>query len=257
MIAKDDLIMKLRISVKNLKEIADLLNTIVSEAKLTFKKDGVVIKAVDPAHVAMVSLEIPSGSFEVYDLDAEEDISLDIERLKSILKLASSGDVISITKEKDRLKFEMGTIVKTLSLLDNNTITTPRVPQVSSESYVVVAKYELEKGLKAAEDVSDSIRLTLTANDFRARSLSDTEESEMILSKELLKEIRCEESVKSSYPLDYLLKLVKSLSSTDSLKLSFKDDYPLTIEFEFGQPAKGSSDGYIKGIFLLAPRMEQ
>ena len=115
MIAKDDLIMKLRISVKNLKEIADLLNTIVSEAKLTLKKDGVTIKAVDPAHVAMVSLEIPSGSFELYDLDAEEDISLDIERLKSILKLASSGDVISITKEKDRLKFEMGTIIKTLS----------------------------------------------------------------------------------------------------------------------------------------------
>lgn len=249
--------MKLKISVRNLKEIADLLNTIVSEAKFSFKKDGVIIKAVDPAHVAMVSLEIPPGTFDNYEIDPEEDISLDIERLKSILKLASSSDAISIVKEKDRLKFEIGTIVKTLSLLDNNTISTPRVPQVSSESFVVLAKYELEKGLKAAEDVSDSIRLTLSSNDFRARSLSDTEESEMVLSRELLKEIKCEESVKSSYPLDYLLKLVKSLSSTDTLKLSFKDDYPLTIDFEFGQPAKGSSDSYIKGIFLLAPRMEQ
>ncbi|MEM0155989.1 MAG: DNA polymerase sliding clamp [Thermoplasmataceae archaeon] len=249
--------MKLKISVKNLKEVADLLNTIVSEAKFSFKKDGVIIKAVDPAHVAMVSLEIPTDVFEMYELDQEEEISLDIERLKSILKLANSGDVITVYKEKERLKFEIGTIIKTLSLLDNNSITTPRVPQVSSESYVVLPKFELEKGLKAAEDVSDSIRLTLSSNDFRARSLSDTEESEMVLSRELLKEIKCEESVKSSYPLDYLLKLVKSLSSTDSLKMSFKDDYPLTLDFEFGQPAKGSVGSYIKGVFLLAPRMEQ
>ena len=120
----------------------------------------------------------------------------------------------------------------------------------------MLAKSELERGLKAAEDVSDAIRLTLSPEDFKARSISDSEESEMILPKDMLKEIKCQDSIKSSYPLEYLLKLVKSLGSSEDLKLSFKDDYPLTVEFTLGQ-TKGSSEGAIKGLFLLAPRMEQ
>ena len=68
--------------------------------------------------------------------------------------------------------------------------------------------------------------------------------------KDMLKEINCKSPIKSLYPLEYLLKFVKSVSSAEDLKLSFKDDYPLTIEFKFG------GQGMMKGLFLLAPRTE-
>lgn len=248
--------MRISISVKNLKEVADLLNTVVTEAKFKLDNNGISVKAVDPAHVAMISIDVPKEIFSEYQIDEEEEIALDVERLKAVIKLASSSDLVTISREKEKLRFEIGNIVKSISLLDNNSVTTPRIPQISSEYYVVMGKGDLEKGLRAAEDVSDAIRLTLTESDFKARAMSDSEESEMILQKDMLKEINCKNSVKSSYPLEYMLKLVKSLASSGDMKLSFKDDYPLTIEFSIN-PGKDNSGKYISGVFLLAPRMEQ
>lgn len=238
------------ISVKNFREILDLLNTVVSEAKFKLDSSGMQVKAVDPAHVAMVTLDIPKEAFNDYMVDSEEELAVDIDRVKSVIKLASSGDNISVSKVQEKLKFELGTISKSIALLDNSTVSIPKVPQISSEHYVVVPKQYMEMGLKAAEDVSDSIRFILTADELRARSSSDSEDSEMVLPKDMLKEIKCTGQIKCSYPLEYLLKLVRSLSSADDLRLSFKDEYPLTINFNFGQGGK------MKGSFLLAPRTE-
>jgi len=247
---------RMTISIRNLKEIADLLNTVVNEAKFKLDANGLSVKAVDPAHVAMISIDVPREMFLDFQVEGEDEISLDIEKLKSIIRLANSTDSVTMIKEKEKLKFEINNITKSVSLLDNNTVFTPRVPQIASESYVVLSKSELERGLKAAEDVSDSIKFLLSPDDFKARSISDSEESELILTREMLKEIKCGTPVKSSYPLEYLLKLIKSLSSAEDLKLGFKDDYPLTIEFTFGSSKSGEARA-ISGSFLLAPRMEQ
>ncbi len=243
---------RMNISVKNLKDVVDMLGTVVTEAKFRITGSGITVNAVDPAHVAMVSLDIPKNAFLEYEISGDEEISIDLEKVKGIIKLASSNESIIIIKEKEKLKFEIGTIVKSISLIDNSQITTPRVPQIAAEDYAVASKGELEKGLRAAEDVSDAIRLTLTPENFSAKSVSESDESEMIIPKEMLKEIVCKDTIKSSYPLDYLLKLVKSISPNEDIKISFKNDYPLTIEFNLGTDASER----IKGRFLLAPRME-
>ncbi len=243
---------RMNISVKNLKDVVDTLSTVVTEAKFKISQQGISVNAVDPAHVAMVSLEIPKGVLSEYDIDNEEELSMDLEKVKGILKLASGNDSFIITKDKEKLRFEIGNIIKSISLLDNNQITTPRVPQIVAEDYIVLNKGDLEKGLRAAEDVSDAIRLTMNPDSFSAKSMSDADESEMILPKDMLKEIQCKESIKSSYPLEYLLKFMKSISPNEEIKLSFKSDYPLTIEFNLGT----ESPERIKGRFLLAPRME-
>ena len=124
---------RLSISVKNLKEVADLLNTVVTEAKFKLDQSGLSVKAVDPAHVAMISIDVPKESFNEYQIDSEEEIAIDVEKLKSVIRLASSTDAVTITKEKERLKFEIGSIIKSVALLDPNSVTTPRVPQISSD----------------------------------------------------------------------------------------------------------------------------
>ncbi len=242
---------RMSISVKNLKEIVDMLGTIVSEVKFKLEPNGISVTAVDPAHVAMISLDIPKKAFSEYDLDAPDEIAVDLDKVKSVIRLASSNDTIVISKDRDKLRFEIGTIIKSISLLDNSSVTTPRVPQISSEDYVIISKSDFEKGLRAAEDVSDAIRLTLTPESFSAKSASDSDESEMLLPKDMLKDISCSQPVKSSYPLEYLLKLVKSISSNEDIKIAFKSDYPLSIEFSFNSETEP-----ISGRFLLAPRME-
>ena len=243
---------KLSISIKNLREIIDLLNTVVSEAKLKLDSNGLNVKAVDSAHVAMIDIHMNRESFIDYDVDQEDELAVDVDKLKGIIKLATSNDNIVMIKENERLKFKLGSISKSIPLLDNSSVLTPKVPAIHSESYVVLRKGELERGLKAAEDVSDAIKLIMKPEEFRARSASESEDSEMVLQKSDLIELNCSTEVKSSYPLDYLLRLVKSLGNAEELKLSFKDDYPLSIEFK---TSKDSVEG-VSGFFLLAPRME-
>jgi proliferating cell nuclear antigen len=243
---------RMNISVKNLKDVVDTLSTVVTEAKFKIGQQGINVNAVDPAHVAMVSLEIPKSVFSEYDVDGEEEVSMDLEKVKGILKLASGNESFIITKEREKLKFEIGNVIKSIALLDNNQITTPRVPQIAAEDYIVLNKGDFEKGLKAAEDVSDAIRLTMSPDSFSAKSMSDADESEMVLPANMLKEIKCSEQIKSSYPLEYLIKFMRSISPNEEIKISFKSDYPMTIEFSLGN----ESSDRIKGRFLLAPRME-
>ncbi len=245
--------MRLNISVRSLKEITDLLSAIVTEAKFRIDDAGFSVTAVDPAHVAMVSLNVPKEAFNEFQTDGQEDIALDIDRLKSIIKLTSSSENVGITKEKEKLKFDLGTISKSISLLDSSTITTPKIPSIASEYFAVVKKSDFERGLRAAEDISDSIKFTLSQDGFRASASSESEESEMTLPKDMISELQCDGSIKSSYPLEYLLKFIRAMSSADTLKLSFRDDYPLSIEFYLDQ----NQNAKIKGLFLLAPRMEQ
>lgn len=240
----------LNISVKNLRELADLINTVVTEAKFKLDKSGMYVRAVDPAHVAMITIDMPKETFVEFQVDGEEELALDLEKLKNVLKLAGSADNVFIKKLNEKLRFELGTISKSITLLDNNVVSTPKIPQISSDSFLVIHRGDLERGLRAAEDVSDAIRLTLTPEEFTAKAHSDSEESEMIVPKDMLKEIKCSSTVKSLYPLEYLLKFVKALSSAEDMKISFKDDYPVTVEFHFG------SSGQMKGTFMLAPRTE-
>jgi len=198
----------------------------------------------------MINAEVPREAFVEYQIDSDEEIALDLEKLKNVLKLAGSNDNVFVRKTNDKLKFELGTVSKSITLLDNSIVTVPKIPQISSESFLVISRGDFERGLKAAEDVSDAIKFTLSPEEFTARSASDSEDSEMTIPKDMLKEIKCSGTIKSLYPLEYLLKFVKSIPSSETLKLSFKDDYPLTIEFNFG------GSGLMKGLFLLAPRTE-
>ena len=47
------------------KPLSVLLNTVVGEAKFKFDKSGVIVRVVDPAHVAMVNAEVPKEAFEL------------------------------------------------------------------------------------------------------------------------------------------------------------------------------------------------
>ena len=46
-----------------LKEVVNVVSTLVDEAKFTVNSDGLTIKAVDPAHIAMVDLTLGKDAF--------------------------------------------------------------------------------------------------------------------------------------------------------------------------------------------------
>src|SRR3989304_5140513 len=84
-----------KVKAEVLKEVVDVVSTLVDEAKFNIGKDAVTVKAVDPAHVAMVDLSLDRAAFDGYKAD-EGELGIDMDKMKEILRLAKSGDVISL-----------------------------------------------------------------------------------------------------------------------------------------------------------------
>ncbi|MCD6276206.1 MAG: DNA polymerase sliding clamp [Thermoplasmata archaeon] len=241
--------MRVKMNVKDMKEVTNLLLTLVSEAKFEFGSEGMSVKAVDPAHVAMIVLEVGKEAFLEYDVKEEEELGVDLDKVKDILKLASSGEVVEISKDGNKLTFLIGNLTRSMPLIDTSALSVPRVPNLVLPAKVVIPVDEFAHGIKAAESISDNITLRITPSEFEMFTQGDEDSARLSIPKDMLKELSCDEPVKSMYPVDYLLKLVKAMDSADYLTIYMGTDYPIKIEFDVV-----SANG--RATYLLAPRIE-
>ncbi|HEQ78880.1 MAG TPA: proliferating cell nuclear antigen (pcna) [Euryarchaeota archaeon] len=239
-----------RIRAENLREIVEVLSTLVDEVKVSINKDEISTKAVDPAHVAMVDLVVSKKAFEKFKGD-EMELGLHLDKLKSILKLTRSGDEISMhyDEDKNRLIVQVGNITRTMALVDTAGMSEPKVPKLSLPSSMTVKVSELVQGIRAAESISDHIALHMTPEGFQMNSEGETDSTSLKIPKESLEELKTKESVRSLFPLDYFTNMVKAASSADTVSMWLGTDFPVKIEFSLA-----GGHGHVR--YLLAPRIE-
>jgi len=233
-----------------LKEVIDVVSTLVDEAKVTAGKDGLTVKAVDPAHVAMVDLTLDRGAFEAYKADDVE-LGLDMDKMKEVLKLSRAGEVLAIDHEEDknRLTVHVGNITRRMSLVDTAGMSDPKVPNLNLPAKVKVRTEELRQGIRASESVSDHIALIATPDGFEILSEGDTDSANLKLPKDMLDELVCKDKVRSLFPLDYFSNMVKAIGSAPTVTMYMGSDYPVRMEFDIA-----GGKGQVK--YLLAPRIE-
>ncbi len=242
---------KAKIKMEVLRELVEVISTLVSEVKLSISKDGIGVKAVDPSHVAMLVLDLNKSAFEEFAGEPTE-IGVDIEKLKEVLRLSKPGDILDLQFDggKNRLVIKVGNVTRHMSIVDPAGITDPKVPNVSPPGVATVKMDELRQGIRGSESISDHVTLTLEPEAFTMHSEGETDRVDMRLGKESLPLLESKESVKSMYPLDFFSSMVKSITSSDQVTLHVGNEYPLKIEFDV-------AGGKGKGRFLLAPRVEE
>ncbi len=233
-----------------LKELVDVVSTLVDEAKLNVGKDSVTVKAVDPAHVAMVDLSLDRGGFEAFKAE-EAELGLDMDKMKEILRLAKAGEVISIThdEDKNRLVVTVGNTTRRMSLVDTAGMSDPKVPSLNLPAKLVVRTDELRQAIRASESVSDHIALKASPEGFEVVSEGDTDTVSHMVPKDLLEELQAKDAVRSLFPLDYFSNMVKAISTAPTVALYLGTDYPVRMEFKIA-----GGKGEVK--YLLAPRIE-
>ena len=242
---------KLRIKMENLREVVEVVSTLVSEVKFSVSKDGLEAKAVDPSHVAMLVLKLQKGVFEEFTGEPTE-IGVDIEKLKEVLRLSKPGDLLNLAYDggKGKLEVSVGKIVRHMGVVDPAGITDPKVPNVNPPGKVVLKTDELRQGIRGSESISDHVTLTLDPEFFSMHSEGENDRLDLKIPKSELTLLEAKETVKSMYPLDFFSSMVKSISSAEEVTIFVGNEYPLKLEFSF---AGGRGDAR----FLLAPRVEE
>lgn len=233
-----------------LKGLVNIISTLIDEVKFTIGSEGMTLKAVDPAHVAMIEMEIGKGAFESYEAEDTE-IGLDLDKVKGVLKLASSGDIIRMEQDEShgRLVFKIGNITRRMNLVDTSSMSDTKVPQLTLTADIGIAVDELQKGIRAAESISDHITLRAGPDYFELSCEGDTDSASLRLDKGSLVSLDTEADVCSMFPLDYFSNIIKAIPAGTVVNIELDNDYPVKLVFSL-------ADGNAKVDYLLAPRIE-
>lgn len=241
-----------KIKAEFIKTIIDATAILVDESKFKFGEDGMYGRTVDPAHVGMIDFKIDKNAFDEYQCDNEMEIGIDLEKLTSILRIAGTEDMISFIYAKDqgRMTVNIGNLTRKIALLNTAEMPDTKIPSLDLPAKISIPVNEMWQAIRAAEPISDHIKLIADSESFQMIAEGDTDVVELKLSKEQLYDLKCNETVKSMFPLDYLSDMIKvAKGKTEEVHLLLGNNFPLKLEFNMAEKA-------ITIVYLLAPRIE-
>jgi proliferating cell nuclear antigen len=233
-----------------LKGIIDVTSPLVNEVKFNITPKGITLRAVDPAHVAMVDLEVNSKAFDEFKA-TEMELGIDMDKFGSIMRLSSSGDMVSLDydEESNRLIVKIGNLIRKMGLIDTAGMPDPKMPSLNLPGKVVLKASELNQGVRASEAVSDHLALTIDKETFELFAEGDTDTVNLKLPKDLLVELTTSSKCKSLFSIDYFSNMIKPVRGEDPITIMIGNDNPIKVEFDIAD-----SKGHV--IYLLAPRIE-
>ena len=239
-----------KVKAEILKGTIDVTSPLVNEVKFNITKDGISLRAVDPAHVAMVDLNLKNDAFEEYDA-TEMELGIDMDKFASIMRLANSGNSVSLEfdEKANRLIISIGNLVRKMALIDTAGMPDPKMPNLELPGKVVLKASEILQGVRASEAVSDHLSLTMNKDNFELFAEGDTDTVNLTLPKDILEDLSANGKYKSLFSIDYFSNMIKPVKSDEPITIYLGNDNPTRVEFDIAD-----TKGHV--TYLLAPRIE-
>ena len=238
---------------KYFKDSISIISDLVTEAKFKVSNNGLEMVAMDPANVAMVIFKMLSSCFTKYEVKEAEEIAINLNNLKQILRRAKSDDVLTLeTTEDNKLKIQMKSnttrsfSIPTLEIDDKE----QKVPELTFPMTV-----EMDSGLltESVEDVSvvaESVTFLGEKSQLSVKAEGDLSKAfiEIKPDEQTLIRTDSDDKFKAKFSLEYLKKMIAGNKLSDKVSLHFNTDYPMKIEYKIVDRLALS--------FILAPRVD-
>ncbi|WP_158058687.1 DNA polymerase sliding clamp [Halorussus halophilus] len=240
------------VSADTLKDTIDSVSVLVDECKIHLEEDGLAIRAVDPANVGMVDLELDASAFESYEADGGI-IGVNLDRLDDIAGMASGDQPVQLELDEEtrKLHIQIDGLEYTLALIDPDSIRQePDIPDLDLPAEIVVEGKDIDRSVKAADMVSDHIALAVNSDDetFVVEAEGDTDDVRLELDREDLIDLTPGEA-RSLFSLDYLKDMNKAIPSNAEVTIELGEEFPAKLHFDI-------AEGMGEVTFMLAPRIQ-
>lgn len=236
------------------KVVNSAISTLVDEATFEATSEGISFRGMDPSHVALIDIFWPNTAFESYKCDSELKFGVRISEFSKLIKRTDKKDELEVSIiDEDVLRIKtMGSYKREykMRLIESTTISTP-LPKLSFNSKLLLSLSSFDKILSDIEVVSEYVEIESYPDRIEFVGKSDTGEAVVTMesNSEGLEEINVKEESKATYSLDYLLKIVKSVSTVGvSAAIEYSTKMPIRLEFRI------ANIGRIH--FYLAPRVQ-
>ncbi|MAG47717.1 proliferating cell nuclear antigen (pcna) [archaeon] len=220
---------------KYLKNPIAIISELVNEVVLKFDKDKMELIAMDPANVALINFKLLSSAFTEYSLEEDVEVGVNLDNLKQILRRAKPSDKLSLELKNNKLKMDLeGENKRTfnLSLIDIEN-QKQRIPDLKFTGSIDIGTSLFDEAIEDMGVVADSVTLVADKEQFSVQA--DGTLSNAVVQIDSGNEnvnLKVENVIKSKYSLEYLRKIIKGSSLSDSVSLNFGNDYPLRIDYK-------------------------
>lgn len=233
-----------------LKSITRAMVALVSEARFHFREEGLHSRAVDPANVAMVIVDVARENLEAYSIDEERTVGVDVNRVYDIAKSIKKNELVELKIEDEAtLKVKFGSVEYSVALIDPSAIRKePKVPNLELPARIVLDAGEFKKAIAAADKISDHVVFRSDSTGFYIEAEGDVDRIVFHMSEAELIEFNRAEA-RSMFSVEYLKEFVKVAGSGDLLTIHLGTNYPVRLVFE-------TADGKARVEYILAPRIE-
>jgi proliferating cell nuclear antigen len=237
------------------RDLTNTLSTLIDEAIFNINPKGILLRQMDPSHVAMIDFEWPSTVFDGYECEKELKLSVNITEMLKLLRRVSSDESIELSIDKDsgRLNINLkGKHTRTFKMPTLQPIGEEiPTPKVTFKAKIRMTTSSLKDAIEDASIVSDHVRFEATTENLLLKgdgimgsvSVEIGRESDSVLNFEI------SEVSKAMFSLNYLSDIVKAASAVSEIvTIEFSTDMPVKLDFEMQQEGKLQ--------YYLAPRIE-
>ncbi|WP_115864225.1 DNA polymerase sliding clamp [Halorussus litoreus] len=234
-----------------LKTVLKTLRAIVDEARIHIDKNGISMRAVDPANVAMDDLDLNAAAFESYDATPGI-VGVDLGRFADVVGMANKDDLVQLSFDQQtrKLVIHVDDVEFTMACLNPKTIRAePEIPDLDHPAEVTISRDALDRGVKAADMVSDHIRFTMddVPELFSIEAEGDTDDVSLEIDSEDLEDVTAADA-EGLFSLDYLKDIVRTIPKGTAVRMTFGTDLPVIMAYELAD-----GDGQVNR--MLAPRI--
>ncbi|MCB9370859.1 proliferating cell nuclear antigen (pcna) [Candidatus Woesearchaeota archaeon] len=236
-----------------LKKSMEIISDIVLEATLVFKKDYMEMVALNSNNVVMVVFRLLSTNFDKYELTEEKKISLSLEHLSNVLKRCD--DKAKLTMEvKDNAKLRIVSEGKNkkefgISLIDFVDENIQKVPNLDFPLKIVSSSSEFTNAINDLSFLEEGVSFKAEKGQFTIEGKTNSMSGKIDFKEDVDVRLQNEnEKYLCRYSIEYLKKFIKAEKIVGTVELSFKNDFPLKVEYKV-------VDRLLLG-FILAPRGE-
>jgi len=236
-----------------LKESVNVISELVTEVIFKLNKEGIELKAMDPASVAMVIFYLSKSAFAEYKVEKEEKLALNLEQLKQVLKRAKPNDSLTLELNNEgnlQLKL-IGDSARTfdIALIDLEE-TEQKTPSLKFPLSIGMSTNILNDALEDMGVISETVTFLAGKDqlDIKANSNLNSAKVEIKKTSEVNISLKDGNNFQSKYSLEYLRKMAKASKIFDRVNIFFSNEYPIKLEYSIPDKMQMS--------FILAPRID-
>jgi len=241
----------LTVDAETLADALAPVSTLVSECKVHAESDGLEIRTVDPANVAMVDMTLDASACAHYDADGTT-LGVNLVRLEDVLGMADSDDMVQLdlNDETRKLDIRIGGLEYTLALIDPDSIRQePDIPELDLPATVVCEGGEISRALTAADLVSDHVAMSASPDgELVIGAEGDTDDVDVTLDDDDLLSAAISDDVESLFSLDYLSAIETPIDSDADVSLLLGEEMPTKLQYSIGDA--------VKVVHMVGPRIQ-